>query len=107
MTRLIAGIDLQSPGVEQRLIDAIATHGDITCTPDGGGLPVACIPPTCPPAGTTRLVDRTTPANSWMLKKLNGMHNDCGDTMPIAPGMLMPAERDCLIAWVNAMAAAQ
>jgi hypothetical protein len=103
-----AGLDLQSPGVEARLIDVVATHGDISCTPDGGGLPVDCIPSTCPPAGTTRLVDRAVPANSWMLKKLNETHNDCGDTMPIAPGMFMTAaEKDCLIAWINAMAAAQ
>jgi hypothetical protein len=42
-----------------------------------------------------------------MLKKLNGMHNDCGETMPIAPGELTPAQLDCLILWINAMAAAQ
>lgn len=100
-----ADLDLTAAGVEARLIDVNAPHTDIFCpNPDGGVLKVECLPATCPPA---KLVDRTTPANSWFLKKLEGTQGECGDTMPIAPGMLMPAEKDCLIQWVNAMAAAQ
>lgn len=99
-----ADIDFASPGVENRLINVNASHADITCpNPDGGVLRVPCVPDTCP---TAKLVDTEVPANSWMLKKLDGTQGECGDTMPIAPGKLTPDEKACLIEWINALAAA-
>ena len=105
-TPAAAGLDLTMPGAEARMINVNAAHGGITCpNPDGGALKVPCVPPTCP---TVKLVDTMTPANSWMLKKLEGTDlSGCGAAMPIAPGELTAAEKDCLIQWVNAMAAAQ
>lgn len=102
-----ADLDLASPGVENRLIDVNAPHADIACpNPDGGVLPITCVPASCP---TVKLVDRAAPANSWMLKKIMGATEvgECGDPMPIAPGMLSAEQRDCLVLWINAMAAAQ
>ncbi len=104
MTPAVSDLDLMTTGVEARLIDVDATHGDIFCpNPDGGVLKVECLPAACTPA---KLVDRTTPANSWMLKKREGTEGECGDPMPIAPGVLEPAEKACLIEWINALAAA-
>jgi hypothetical protein len=101
-----ADLDLTLAGVENRLINVNAPHSDITCpNPDGGVLKVPCVPESCP---TAKLVDTEVPANSWMLKKIVGTEvGECGMAMPIAPGELLPAEKDCLIQWVNAMAAAQ
>lgn len=101
-----ADLDLTLAGVENRLINVNAPHSDITCpNPDGGLLKVPCVPESCP---TAKLVDTEVPANSWMLKKIVGTEvGECGMAMPIAPGELLPAEKDCLIQWVNAMAAAQ
>jgi hypothetical protein len=89
------------------LIEVNAPHADITCpNPDGGAFPVQCVPMTCPQA---KLVDTANPAASWMLKKISSEAeiNGCGDLMPLAPGELTTQEHDCMVQWINAMAAAQ
>lgn len=100
-----ADLDLGSPGVESRLINVDAPHSDISCpNPDGGVIKVPCVPASCP---TAKLVDTAIPANSWLLKKIVGTEvGECGAAMPIAPGMLTAEQKDCLIQWVNALAAA-
>jgi hypothetical protein len=98
-----AELDFRTPGYEQRLVNMPATFTDITCPdPAGGPLPVACTPPSCAPG--TLLINTAAPAESWMLKKLNGTHNECGDTMPIAPGMVTPDEKACLESWIHYLA---
>jgi hypothetical protein len=96
-------LDFRTPGYEQRLVNAPATFTDITCPdPAGGPLPVACTPPSCAPG--TLLINTAAPAESWMLKKLNGTHNECGDPMPLAPGMVTPDEKACLESWIHYLA---
>lgn len=95
---MVAGLDLASPGVQTRLIDVPATHQDITCpNPDGGALPVPCVPASCPDA---KLIDLAHPENSWLLKKLAGEQGDCGEQMPLLPGILTESERTCLEEWL-------
>lgn len=103
---MAADLDLASDGVENRLINVNAPHSDISCpNPDGGALKVPCVPESCP---TAKLVDTAIPADSWLLKKIEGTNiAECGMAMPISPGELLPEEKACLIEWVNAMAAAQ
>jgi hypothetical protein len=78
-------LDLTSPGVTQRLVNANATHAGADM--DGGG---------CPPA---KLIDTATPMNSWLLKKINGAQGSCGSTMPQV-GSLTPAEKACITQYV-------
>jgi hypothetical protein len=98
-----AGIDFRTPGYEQRLVNMPATFTDITCPdPAGGLLPVPCVPPSCPQGAL--LINTTAPAESWMLKKLLGTHADCGDAMPLPPGMATPDEKACLESWIHYLA---
>ena len=95
---LVAGLDLYTPGVQARLIDVPATYADITCpNPDGGPLPVECVPVECVPGA--KLIDLENPDRSVLLKKLAGTQ-DCGDQMPLPPGMLSDSERTCLEEWL-------
>lgn len=100
-----ADLDLQAPGYEQRIVNAPATFGDISCPdPNGGALPVECIPPECAPFAGKKLIDTTTPSESWMLKKLLGTHTGCGDKMPLLPGKVTAEEQACLESWIHYLA---
>ena len=98
-TWMTAGLDLATPGVQARLIDVPATHADITCdNPDGGALPVLCVPAGCVPG--QKLIDLANPEQSKLLQKLAGTQGDCGQQMPMAPGMLSEEDRTCLEEWL-------
>src|SRR6266511_4211079 len=64
------------PDLRARLVDVVATHSQIDCDP--GTAYLECVPPptTCPTGD--KLIDRAVPANSWVLKKLDGGAS-CGD----------------------------
>jgi len=98
-----AGLDMESPGVEARLLNQPATHRDIL---NGSQVNCGCTeammgatpPYTCPPS-TQLLVDGNNPDNSLILKKVNGTHT-CGDKMPIPPRAIDASGIACLRAWV-------
>lgn len=84
-TRAVAGLNLvPDADLVTRLKDVSPTHGDIDC--GTGGVFMPCVPATCPPPGDALLVDSASPDDSWLLRKINGTHGVCGDTMPIPPG---------------------
>lgn len=106
---LVAGLDLTPNPPENliaRLKDKPAGHADIDCG-DGRNF-VPCVPATCPPPGTALLVDSANPDDSWILRKLNGTHDDCGNQMPMAPGDrdFDAATKACVEDLVRAIAAA-
>jgi hypothetical protein len=83
-------LDLAAPGYTARLKNVPAVHGDLpkdkaTCT------------------GGDKLIDTTTPANSWLLKKIEGTQGTCGDAMPNS-GMLTPDQKKCLETYVACVA---
>jgi hypothetical protein len=83
-------LDLASPGYTARLKNVPAVHGDLpkdktTCT------------------GGDKLIDTTTPANSWLLKKIQGNQGMCGDAMPNT-GMLTADQKKCLETYVACVA---
>ena len=84
-------LDLTSPGVSTRLLNANATHAGVDL--DGGA--------TCPPA---KLIDTANPAASWLLVKINGSQGSCGSTMPQV-GTLTSAEKKCISDYVMMVAA--
>jgi hypothetical protein len=86
-------------GLVSRLKDVPAKHMDIYC-PD---LNDVC--PTVPAACdmTALLVNSAQPDKSWILQKLRGTQNGCGDQMP-SPAYDM-AKEQCLEKMVNAIAA--
>jgi hypothetical protein len=95
-------------GFRSRLVDVPTKHIQIDCDPGAGY--VECVPPpaTCPPPGTAKLVNRAAPAESWVLKKLDGGYS-CGDAMPFAPGDSPdtgwgPAAKACLQTFFTALA---
>jgi hypothetical protein len=86
-----ASLDLESPGLRERLVEVPASHGDIL---DGtAGL--------CDPSEL--LVDSRNPIRSLMLTKELGGHS-CGGVMPVAPRTITPAELGCLQQWVFRLA---
>lgn len=94
----VAELDLHTPGVQARLIDVPATYADISCPdPNGGPLPVVCVPATCVPGA--KLIDLENPENSVLLRKIAGTQS-CGEPMPIAPGTLSDSDRTCLEEWL-------
>jgi hypothetical protein len=99
-----AGLDLESDGVEARVLGQPASHAGIVCNVPGG-VPQPCLPPGCDP--THVLVKPGDPAGSYLLHKVAGTHGDCGLTMPILPGKLDASGRACLEAWVEALANSQ
>jgi hypothetical protein len=52
-----------------------------------------------------KLIDSANVDNSWLLKKINGMHGTCGQLMPLG-SFLDGADRQCLTTWVRCVAAA-
>lgn len=76
-----AQLDLVSPGVASRLLDAVSQG--------------------CPPR---RLVDTSSPAMSYLLDKVSAVPR-CGDPMPLGQLPLPEDEKACLEGWVTAVAA--
>jgi hypothetical protein len=94
-----ASLDLTpDTGFVGRVKDVVATHKDIVC---GTGTDT-CVPATCPSG--VKLVDSTTPANSWILQKLDGTENGCGATMPTSGYTITADEKTCLESLVNVIA---
>lgn len=93
-----AGLDLESPNVTARLKNVPAKHTDIMAE---DGKTVMC------PSGD-KLIDTTTPANSWLLKKIHGTQDSsattqCGTSMP--QGTTLPADSlTCLDTYVTCVA---
>jgi len=86
-----AGLDLQSPGVASRLLDAPASHSDLSSDAEA----LKCAP-------GELLVDRTNPDNSLILRKVLGTQS-CGMKMPLTFG-LPSSDLDCLREWVFTLA---
>jgi hypothetical protein len=82
------GLDLTSPGVVQRLLNQPATHEGVDL--DAGTV-------MCP---TVKLIDSSSPANSWLLTKVQSYTGNCGDSMPLASPVLSSADQKCLADWV-------
>lgn len=86
----LGDLDLQSPGYTARLKDVPAKHtgfmGPTTDCPQGD-----------------KLIDTTTPANSWLLKKLHNEQKTCGTLMPQA-GTITPDQKTCLETYVACVA---
>lgn len=88
-----AGLDLESPGANARLINIAATHKDAS-------MPAAC-------AMGDKLVDPAMSAKSWLLLKVtkSAADTNCGYSMPIGKA-LEPADVDCIKKYVADVAAA-
>lgn len=85
-------------GLVGRLKDVKAQHGDISCPPDFN----TCVPSACDT--NVLLVDSKNAANSWILAKIHGTQNGCGDSMPT--GTPLTADKQtCIENFVNAVAA--
>jgi len=61
-------------------------------------------PGTCPPTPRDLLIDAANPAESLMLKKVNGTFS-CGSLMPSTTSPLTELELACLTDWVSGVAA--
>jgi hypothetical protein len=95
------------PALRDRLVDVASKHSQIDCDP--GTAYMECVPPPAACPTGAKLIDRAVPANSWVLKKLDGGAS-CGDAMPLAPGDDAatgwgPASKTCLQTFFNALAA--
>jgi hypothetical protein len=102
-TSPLAGLDLVADGIEERLYGKRPTYKDMTCpNPDGGLVPVACVPPGC--SQDAYLIAPGNPTGSFMYQKIAGSHGDCGRVMPLAPGTLNDTTRACLEDWIEAVA---
>ena len=80
-----ASLDLSGDFVP-RILDKNATFGGVT---DMSGCPTGA-----------KLIDSTTPENSWFLKKLNGGQGTCGTAMP-QTGPLTADEKTCVQNWIQ------
>lgn len=83
----LGGLDLESADYTSRLKGRPATHEGVTD-------PSKC-------NSGDLLIDAANPTNSWLLKKVNGQHNQCGDRMPSAGAMLSQTQIDCVTAYVT------
>jgi hypothetical protein len=83
-----ANLDLQTPGVQARLVDVPATHLHILPESDT----YYCDP-------SELLVDAENPDESLMLTKVIGTHS-CGAAMPIKPDTISSDEIVCLRQWI-------
>jgi hypothetical protein len=108
----ISNLDLTpDAGLAMRLKNKPAGFAEIDCGAPGPYM--ECVPATCPPPADTLLVNSANPDASWILRKINGTHNDCGVVMPVAPGDRPPApagpfddaRKACLDKLVRAIAA--
>jgi hypothetical protein len=85
-------LDLTSPNVGSRLINANATHAGVDM--NGGGV-------TCPPA---KLIDTANPTASWLLVKINSAQGSCGSPMPLT-GNLSNTQKACITQYIMDVAA--
>ena len=88
-TVMLAGLDMDSPGLTARLKNQTADHpmpGDGAVCPSGD-----------------KLIDTMTPANSWLLKKVSNGQGTCGSAMPSPPG-LAGADLTCMQTYVACVA---
>lgn len=90
----IAGLDLESPQVTARLKDVPATHAELAPNMSIADCPVG-----------DKLIDTTSPEDSWLLKKLRGQQGNCGTAMPQTPPMLTPEQQQCMATYVACVAA--
>ena len=86
----LGGLDLQSLGYTDRLKNQPAKHTGFTG------------PTTDCPTGD-KLIDTTTPANSWLLKKIHNEQKTCGAAMPQA-GTLTADQKACIETYVACVA---
>jgi hypothetical protein len=86
-----AQLDMESPGVEARLVDVPASHADILDGSDS-----QCF------QGELR-VDSANPQRSVLLKKILGTQS-CGSKMPISPRSLTTENAECVRQWVYRLA---
>lgn len=84
------GLDLESDGFTSRLKDKSAKH-------EGMGVDKA----NCPVGD--KLIDSASPAESWLLKKINNAQGMCGKVMPPS-GSLMPAQKSCIETYITCAA---
>lgn len=84
-----ANLDLESPGVEARLIDVPAD-----CAEPDPDDPEACV---CP---DRLLVDSQNPDASYLLEKVTQEVPECDDRMPLLTGNLRSREVECLRTWI-------
>jgi hypothetical protein len=87
-------LDISSPGFTGRLRNVAAKHGDLGM----GGGPMEC------PTGD-KLIDTATPANSWLLKKIDGAQGTCGTPMP-STGTLSADQKTCIHTYVSCVTGA-
>jgi hypothetical protein len=80
---LEAGLDLTGADVANRLVNVNAGHALATAA--------MCSP--------SKLIDPVTPANSWLLAKINGTQGMCGAQMPFALPPLAADKIACLTAF--------
>jgi hypothetical protein len=85
-----SGLNLESDGFTDRLKNVAAKHTD---------LPMGKT--TCPTGD--KLIDTSNPSASWLLKKIQGQQNGCGDPMPSA-GTLSADQKTCLETYVSCVA---
>jgi hypothetical protein len=107
-----ADLDFTDPNaVAAQLVDQVAPHGDLGCNPPG--TPFAeCTSNELAALGCPSdalLIDSANPEASWILRKLRGEQESCGDPMPIAPGNSISngwndARRACYEDWIYEMA---
>lgn len=84
-------------GLVSRLKDVAAKHLDIFCLDQD----MFCTPAVCDPS--VLLVNSASPDKSWILAKLRGTQNGCGDRMP--SDTYDPQKQQCLEKMVMAIAA--
>lgn len=82
-------LDMESAGLSARLKDEPSAHKGLT---DTSGCPTG-----------DKIIDSTNPANSWLLKKINGQQGTCGTPMP-SVGTLTAADKMCFETFVNCVA---
>lgn len=104
-----AGLDLTyDSGLVGRIKDVPATHRGIACNQPSEAFR-ECVPPNeptrCAPFLNAQLVDSANVEESWILKKVNGTHGDCGMKMPAVPTGYGGWVHDCLQEFVRAVAA--
>gem|GEM_PF-5089694 len=87
-----SGLSLEWRGLNARLKDVRATHGDLA-------------PAIANDCGTDDLLINSNDVEaSWLLKKIRGQQRSCGTAMPPTGG-LDEAERACIARFVSCVAA--
>jgi hypothetical protein len=89
-----AGLDLQSPGLEARLLGI---------EPTGGGQ--GALASKCVGQGRLYLIPGSRPAAGLLLQKLGPNPPPCGGRMPLVGAWLSATELACFQAWANALTA--